>query len=78
MTLPELVEASGYSMDDTRTATRLSKVEVYTLPGGTADVLHAFQKKAKKSIATPQRETEVVKRRLRAAEDHYRSTYEKG
>jgi vitamin B12 transporter len=40
---PIVVEASGYSMDDTRTATRLTKLEVYTLPGGTADVLHAFQ-----------------------------------
>ena len=40
---PIVVEASGYSMEDPRTATRLSKLEVYTLPGGTADVLQTFK-----------------------------------
>ena len=40
---PIVVEASGYSMEDPRTATRLSRVEVYTLPGGTADVLQTFK-----------------------------------
>ena len=35
-------------------------------------VLHAFQKKSKKGIATPQREIELVKQRLAAAELHYR------
>lgn len=40
---PIVVEAGGYSMDDPRTATRLSKMEVYTMPGGTADVLQVFQ-----------------------------------
>lgn len=41
-------------------------------------VLHAFQKKAKKGIATPRQEMELVKRRLKAAEQHYRETYELG
>jgi phage-related protein len=35
-------------------------------------VLHAFQKKAKKGIATPQREIELIKSRLREAEMHHR------
>lgn len=38
-----VVEASGYSMEDPRTATRLSRLDVYTLPGGTADVLQMFK-----------------------------------
>ncbi|MXW21377.1 MAG: addiction module toxin RelE [Gammaproteobacteria bacterium] len=34
-------------------------------------VLHAFQKKAKRGIATPKKELDVLRRRLRAAEqDH--------
>lgn len=40
---PIIVEASGYSMEDPRTATRLTKLDVYTLPGGTADVLQTFK-----------------------------------
>jgi len=40
---PIVVEAGGYSMGDPRTATRLERTEVYTMPGGTADVLQAFQ-----------------------------------
>jgi phage-related protein len=35
-------------------------------------VLHAFQKKSKKGIATPQRGIELVKQRLSAAERDYR------
>jgi phage-related protein len=35
-------------------------------------VLHAFQKKSKKGIATPQREIELVKQRLAAAEQDFR------
>jgi phage-related protein len=31
-------------------------------------VLHAFQKKAKRGIATPQRETDLIRTRLRQAE----------
>ena len=35
-------------------------------------VLHAFQKKSKKGIATPQKEVELVKQRLAAAERDHR------
>ena len=35
-------------------------------------VLHAFQKKSKKGISTPQREMELIKQRLAAAEQDYR------
>ncbi len=41
-------------------------------------VLHAFQKKAKRGLATPKREIEVIKRRLRVAEQHYEANYGKG
>jgi phage-related protein len=38
-------------------------------------VLHAFQKKSKKGIATPKRDIELIKKRLRQAEElHARST----
>ena len=35
-------------------------------------VLHAFQKKSTKGIATPQREIDLIRRRLADAEQHYR------
>jgi phage-related protein len=35
-------------------------------------VLHAFQKKSKKGIATPQKEIELIKQRLAAADRDYR------
>ena len=38
-------------------------------------VLHAFQKKAKRGTATPKQEVDLVKRRLRAAEQHYSENY---
>jgi phage-related protein len=41
-------------------------------------VLHAFQKKSKKGIATPQRETDLIKARLKRAEEHYRTNHLKG
>ena len=41
-------------------------------------VLHAFQKKAKKGIATPRQDLDLVKSRLRDAELHYRARTEKG
>jgi phage-related protein len=34
-------------------------------------VLHAFQKKSKKGIATPRKEIELIKQRLAAAEQDY-------
>jgi phage-related protein len=50
---------------------------VYTVRfAGVVYVLHAFQKKAKKGIATPLQDMELVKSRLRDAELHYRENVE--
>ena len=38
-------------------------------------VLHAFQKKARRGIAPPKQELDLVRRRLRVAEQHYRNTH---
>ena len=38
-------------------------------------VLHAFQKKARRGIATPKQELNLIRRRLRVAEQHYRNTH---
>ena len=38
-------------------------------------VPHAFQKKAKSGIATPKREIDLIRRRLRAAKQHYRENF---
>jgi len=35
-------------------------------------VLHVFQKKSKRGIETPKKEIDLITRRLRAAEQHYR------
>jgi phage-related protein len=52
---------------------------VYTVRfAGTVYVLHAFQKKAKKGVATPKHEIELIKSRLREAEMHYRARTERG
>ena len=49
---------------------------VYTVRFETAVyVLHAFQKKARRGIATPKQELDLVRRRLQAAERHYRDTH---
>ena len=52
---------------------------VYTVKfAGVVYVLHAFQKKSRKGIATPQHEIELIKARLKRAEDHYKNNYVKG
>ena len=38
-------------------------------------VLHAFQKKSKKGIATPKSDIDIVRRRLRMAEEDYRGRH---
>ena len=38
-------------------------------------VLHAFQKKAKRGIQTPNQELDLIRRRLRVAEQHFRDTH---
>lgn len=36
-------------------------------------VLHAFQKKAKRGIATPKPDLDLIKQRLKAAKEHYKT-----
>jgi phage-related protein len=51
---------------------------VYTVKfHGVVYALHAFQKKSKKGIKTPQKELDLIKQRLRDAEHHYRKHYGK-
>jgi phage-related protein len=46
---------------------------VYTVQfAGRIYVLHAFQKKSKKGIATPQKDIDLIRQRLASAERHYR------
>lgn len=40
-------------------------------------VLHAFQKKSRKGIATPKREIELVRSRLATAAAHHEATYDR-
>lgn len=40
-------------------------------------VLHAFQKKSKKGIKTPQQDIELVRRRLKVAEDDNKARLKK-
>ena len=45
---------------------------VYTVRfAGAVYALHAFQKKAKKGISTPKPEIDLIKSRLKKAEEHY-------
>lgn len=45
---------------------------VYTVRfQGVVYALHAFQKKSKKGIETPKHEIDLIKERLKAAEEHY-------
>jgi phage-related protein len=47
---------------------------VYTVRfSGMVYVLHAFQKKAKKGVATPPQDIDLIKSRLRDAELHFRT-----
>jgi phage-related protein len=38
-------------------------------------VLHAFQKKSKRGLSTPQKEISLIKQRLAAAEQDYRGRH---
>jgi phage-related protein len=44
---------------------------------GAVYVLHAFQKKSKAGIKTPKQDIELVRERLKRAEEHYRQWVEK-
>jgi phage-related protein len=49
---------------------------VYTVRfAGVIYVLHAFQKKSKRGIATPKRDIEIIRTRLKLAEMHYQANY---
>jgi len=41
-------------------------------------VLHCFRKKSQSGIKTPQQDIELIRRRLRAAEEDYKATYKRG
>jgi phage-related protein len=46
---------------------------VYTVKfAGIVYVLHVFQKKSKKSIATPKQDIDLIKKRLKQAEDQWK------
>lgn len=38
-------------------------------------VLHIFQKKSKKGIATPKKEIDLINKRLQQAQEHYQQNY---
>jgi phage-related protein len=40
-------------------------------------VLHVFQKKSKRGIATAKQDIELIERRLKTAQEHYQSNYDK-
>jgi phage-related protein len=45
---------------------------VYTVKfAGAVYVLHAFQKKSKKDVKTPKAELDLIRKRLKTAEEHY-------
>lgn len=49
---------------------------IYTVQlAGVVYVLHVFQKKSKRGIATPREELELVRARLKEASEHYRRKY---
>lgn len=41
-------------------------------------VLHVFQKKAKRGAETPKHDIDLIKDRLKVAEQHYKNTYDGG
>jgi phage-related protein len=51
---------------------------VYTIRySGVVYVLHAFQKKSKRGTTTPQRDIDLIKARLKRAEEHFKANYVK-
>lgn len=49
---------------------------VYTVKfAGVVYVLHAFQKKSKRGIATPKQDIDLIKERLKKAKQHYQDNY---
>ena len=63
-----------------------SKKEIQSFPEDVKDdmgmalrdvvyVFHAFKKKSKKGVATPKSDTDLVKDRLKKAEEHYKKHF---
>ena len=51
---------------------------VYTVKfEGVVYVLHAFQKKSKRGIATPKQDIKLIEARLKRAKEHYEQNYKK-
>lgn len=49
---------------------------IYTIKfGEVVYVLHIFQKKSKKGIATPKKEIDLINKRLQQAQEHYQQNY---
>ena len=48
------------------------------ITGNRAKFNRVNQKKSRKGIATPQREIDLIKARLKRADDHYKANYVKG
>jgi phage-related protein len=69
---PSKVSAGERCLRSWRRMNRNTYRAVYTVRFfGAIYVLHAFQKKSKRGIATPQKEIELVNQRLAAAEQDY-------
>lgn len=52
---------------------------VYTVRfAGVVYVLHCFEKKSKHGIKTPKKEMDLIRERLRRAEDHYEREWRQG
>ena len=51
---------------------------VYTVKlAGVVYVLHAFEKKSKRGIATPKQDIDLIKERLKKAKQHYQDNFKK-
>ncbi len=49
----------------------LTQYAIYGIIKGIVYVLHAFQKKSKRGIATPKQDMELIEMRLKRAKEHY-------
>jgi phage-related protein len=72
----EVRRVMGFAINDAQNGDEHPRAKALKGFGGrSVYVLHAFQKKSKKGIATPKRDIEIIKARLKLAEAHYRVNY---
>ena len=76
-------DAMGYALYQAQIGQKHSRAKplqaVYTVKFAMVIyVLHAFQKKSTRGIATPQRDVDLIKERLNRAEEHHRANYPEG